>query len=74
MFSDRSFIGTALYYNFINSNEVHKHSVLNLSGLSSLIFFLFNELDPIRSWRNTISHLNVSLEGELNVLRSVYNV
>ena len=74
VFSDRAYIGTTLYYGFISSNEVNKYTVLSLSGLSTLHFFSFKELDPICYYRNNIIHLNVSLEGDLNVLRSEYNV
>ena len=49
----------------------------SLSGLSTFRFFTFNgsyPTYPIRSFRNIIIRLNVSLEGDLNVLRSEYNV
>jgi len=75
IFSDRSSsIGIALYYGFISPNEVHEHTLFSLLGLSELEFFMFNELDPIRSVRNFIIRLNVSLEGHLYMLQSEYNV
>ncbi len=74
VFSDRSNIGTTLYYEFITSNEVHDHTVFSLSALSTLHFFRFDEFDPIRSVRNIIIGLNVSLEGDLNVLQFDYKV
>ena len=74
IFADKSGIGTSLYYGFITPNEVHDHTVFSLSALSTLHFFRFDESDPIRSFRNIIIGLNVSLEGDLNVLRSEYNV
>jgi len=73
VFSGRS-LGATLYYGFITPNEVHDHTVFSLSALSSLQFFRFDESDPIRSSRNIIIRLNTSLEGDLNVLRFVYNV
>ena len=73
VFSGRS-LGATLYYGFITPNEVHDHTVFSLSALSSLQFFRFNESDPIRSSTNIIIRLNTSLEGDLNVLRFVYNV
>ena len=74
VFSDITSIGTTLYYGFISPNEVHEHTTFSLSRLSKLELFMFNEYDPIRSWRNIIIRLNMSLEGDLNVLRSEYNV
>ena len=74
VFSDTSYTGTALYYCFISPNEVYEHTVFSLSSLSELRFFRFNEFDPIRLVRNRIIILNASLEGDLNVLRSEYNV
>ena len=73
VFSGRS-IGATLYYGFITPNEVHDHTVFSLSALSSLQFFRFDESHPIISSRNIIIRLNTSLEGDLNVLRFVYNV
>jgi len=74
VFSDRTPIGLAIYYDFISPREVYEHTLFSLSGLSNLELFMFNEDDPIRSWRNIIIRLNVSLEGDLNVLQSEYNV
>ncbi len=74
VFNDKSSIGTVLYYDFINPNQVHEHTVFSLSGLSILKLFTFNEPNPIRSFRNIIIRLNMSLEGDLNALRSEYNV
>ncbi len=74
VFSDKSSIGTVLYYGFINPNQVHEHTTFSLSGLSTFSFFTFNESNPIRSFRNIIIRLNMSLEGDLNTLRSEYNV
>ena len=74
VFSDKSLIGNTLYYGFISQNEVHEHTAFSLSGLSTLRFFTFNEPNPTRSFRNSIIPLNVSLEGDLNALRSEYNV
>ena len=74
VFTDKSNIGTALYYGFISSNEVHEHTIFSLSSLSTFSFFKFNEPDPIIVRRNLIIRLNISLEGDLNVLKSVYNV
>ena len=74
IFSDRTAIGIALYYRFITFNEIHKNTIFSLSEISTLRFFTFYEVDPIRSIRDIIIRLNVSLEGDLNVLRSEYNV
>ena len=74
VFSDITSLGNSLYYCFISPNEVHEHTVFSLSGLSKFRFFRFNEVDPIRFWRNIIIRLNVSLEGDLNMLQSEYNV
>ncbi len=74
IFRDKNLIGAALYYGFISPDEVHENTVFSLSGLSTLSFFTFNEPHPIRSFRNFIIHLNMSLEGDLNTLRSEYNV
>ena len=74
VFSDKSFIGTALYYGFISLNEVYESTEFSISGLSTLRFFTFNELYPIRDFRNLIIRLNISIEGDLNVLRFEYKV
>ena len=74
IFSDRTLIGTVLYYDFISRNEVHEHTEFSLSGLSSFNFLIFNKYDPIRSIRNKIVRLNVSLAGDLNLLQFEYNV
>ncbi len=74
VFSDKSFIGTALYYGFISLYEVYESTEFSISGLSTLRFFTFNELYPIRDFRNLIIRLNISIEGDLNVLRFEYKV
>ena len=74
IFNDRSSIGTALYYGFICPNEVYKHTVFSLSSISTLGFLMFNEPDPIRVRRNIIIRLNVSLEADLKILQSEYNI
>jgi len=74
VFSDRTPIGIALYYGFISPNEVYEYTEFSLSGLFSFNFLIFNEYDPIRSIRNKIVRLNVSLAGDLNLLQFEYNI
>jgi hypothetical protein len=74
VFSDISFMGNTLYYSFILPNEVYEHTVFSLYSISTLGFLTFNGPDPIRARRNLIIRLNVTLEGDLNILRYHYNV
>lgn len=74
IFFDTEIIGTPLYYGFIIPDEVHKNTYFSILGLSTFNFFTFNESNPIRSFRKNIVQLNVSLEGDLNLLRSEYKV
>jgi len=73
-FFDTEIIGTPLYYGFVSPDEVHKNTYFSILGLSTFNFFTFNELNPIRSFRKNVVQLNVSLEGDLNLLRSEYKV
>ena len=72
-FIDLSGDGKALYYSFTTPDEVHQNTAFSLSGLSRLYFLGYSKVDPIRILRNTIVNLNVSLEGDLELLR-VLNV
>ena len=73
-FFDTESLGTALYYGFVSPDEVYKNTYFSMLGLSTFNFFKFNELNPIRSFKKKIIQLNVSLEGDLVLLRSEYKV
>ncbi|KKN58104.1 hypothetical protein LCGC14_0555370 [marine sediment metagenome] len=74
VFNDWTPTGIPLYYGFITPNEVHEHTEFSFTGLSKFTFLIFNEYDPIRLIRNKIVRLNVSLENDLNLLQSEYNI
>ncbi|KKN12675.1 hypothetical protein LCGC14_1014020, partial [marine sediment metagenome] len=74
VFTDFLAIGNTIYYGFISLNEVHENTEFSFSRLSSLNFLIFNEYHPVRLLRNKIIRLNISLEGDLNLLRSEYNI
>lgn len=71
---DSNGIGTALYYGFITPEEVHQHTSFSLSHISRLNFFSLDRIDPIRESRSNILRLNVSLETDLNELKTEYKV
>ena len=72
-FFDRTIDGKALYYGFTTPNEVYKYTLFSIYGLSNLTFFRFNRGDPIRTFKNSIINLNVSLKGDFEILQS-YNI
>ncbi len=74
VFHDRTSLGQALYYQFIEVSEVYMHTVFSVYLISKLGFLSYSELDPIRSRRNNIIRLNVSLDGDLKILQSEYNI
>ncbi len=74
VFNDITFMGNTLYYSFILPNEVYEYTVFSLYSISTLGFLTFNGPDPIRVRRNLIIRLNVSFEGDLDLLRYHYNV
>lgn len=67
-------LGTAFFYDFISPKEVYEHTLFSLSFFSTLSFLRYNKSNPIRSFSNNILRLNVSLEGDLNILQFEYNV
>ena len=73
-FSDRLSDGKNIYYGFVSREDVYENTEIYISGLSQLNFFTYSGVFPIRSFRDLIIRLNMSIEGDLNMLQSEYNV
>lgn len=77
-FFDSDTSGKALYYGFISPNEVHEStSFFSFDDdyfFESLTLFSFNATNPLRDYRKKIVSLNVSIVGDLSLLRNEYNI
>jgi len=67
---DRVYDGKSLYYGFIRPEEVYENTEFSLSEIDRLGLFIFNEIYPIRAFRNSIIKFNVSVKGDLEALKS----
>ena len=74
VFSQRTGLGQALYYQFTDKSDVYKYTIFSSTRISRLGFLKYNKLDPITSRRNSIIYLNVSLEADIFLLQSEYNI
>ena len=69
-FFDRVSDGKNIYYGFVSPEEVFDYTQFSLLGLVRLNFFHFNKIYPIRAFRNSIIYLNMSMKGDIEILRS----
>ena len=69
-FFDRVSDGKNIYYGFVSPEEVFDYTQFSLLGLVRFNFFHFNKIYPIRAFRNSIIYLNMSMKGDIEILRS----